>query len=210
MNVVTNVYFYPDNHSDKVDLFKVIGEPKYRYYVKVESIEKFLIEYLCRINKYPIYFTITTYDDYDGITALLTKLKQEYHLKRLGGDITYTSTADGGWVACHMLIIKAKITNTEALQSIISSTLWLAATNCFCTYILSFSDNISFTIEKAVDWNGEDIEHSTILIDMNEKTTTIGISYDAHGFYLFSNLDEYGSIDNISKQLQNYKVVVKE
>ncbi|WP_374719613.1 hypothetical protein [Parageobacillus toebii] len=204
---MTNVYFYPDNYSKEDDLFEVVGEPKYRYYVEAKSIEEFLIEYLCGLNKFPIYLTFTTYHDYDEIKALLTKLKQEYHVKTLG-DVSYTSTEDGGMIEYHVPIIKVQITNTEALQSVISSTFWLAETNC--KYIISFSDNVSFTTEKGTDWRGRDAEYSTIFIDMNKETTTIGITHDAHGLYFFSNLEEYGSIVNIAKQLQNYKVVVKE
>lgn len=204
---MTNAYIYPDRYSNEDDLFEVIGEIKYRYYVEVETIEEFLIEYLSELNQFPIYFTLTTYDDYGEIETLLTQLKQEYELKTLG-DVVYSSTYDGGMLIYHIPIFKIKITNTVALQSIISSTFWMAETNC--KYIVSLLDNVSFTTEKGTDWLGKDAEFSTIYIDMSKETTTLGITHDAHGLYLFSNLDEHGSIENIEKKLHNYKVVAKE
>lgn len=207
VNLVTNVYFYPDAYSEKDDLFEVTGKPKYAHYIEVDEIEKFLIDYLCVLNKFPVYLTLTTYNDYEEIEALLIKLKQEYLVETLS-DIVYSSTEDGGILKYHIPIIKVKITNVKALESIISSTFWLAESNC--KYILSTSDNVSYKTEKGKDWRGKDVEYSTIFIDMTKETTTMGITHDAHGLYLFSNLEEYSSIVNLEDQLKNYKIVTKE
>ncbi|KIY20551.1 hypothetical protein [Mesobacillus subterraneus] len=204
---MTNVYFYPDAYSEEDDLFEVTGKPKYAHYIEVDEIEKFLIDYLCVLNKFPVYLTLTTYNDYEEIEVLLIKLKQEYLVETLS-DIVYSSTEDGGILKYHIPIIKVNITNAKALESIISSTFWLAESNC--KYIFSTSDNVSYKTEKEKDWRGKDVEYSTIFIDMTKETTTIGITHDAHGLYLFSTLEEYGSIFNIEKQLKNYTIVTNE
>lgn len=204
---MTNVYFYLDTYSGEDDLFEVIGKPKYAHYVEVNEIAKFLVDYLCVQNKWPIYLTLTTYNDYEEVEDLLKKLRQEYHVDSLG-DVAYISTEDGGMLEYHIPIIKVKITNIEALECIISSTFWLSESNC--KYILSFSDNVTYTTEKGKDWRGKDVECSTIFIDMTKETTTIGITHDADGFYLLSNLEEYGSIVHIEEKLKNYRILTKE
>jgi len=64
--------------------------------------------------------------------------------------------------------------------------------------------------EKLQDWRGKDAKYSTIFIEMNNETTTIDVTYDAHGLYYLSNLEKHGSAVNIAKQLQNCKAVLKE
>lgn len=78
------------------------------------------MDYLCVLSKFPVYLTLTTYNDYEEIEALLIKLKQEYLVETLS-DIVYSTTEDGGILKYHIPIIKVKITNVEALESIVRS-----------------------------------------------------------------------------------------
>lgn len=71
-----NVNIYPDIYSEQDDLFEIIGEPKYKYYVEVKETEKLLIDYLCGLNKFPIYLTVSTYNDYEDLE---TELKFPSH-----------------------------------------------------------------------------------------------------------------------------------
>lgn len=201
---MTNVYFYPDTYSEEDDLFEVSGKPKYAHYVEINEIEKFLVDYLRVQNKFPIYLTLTTYNDYEDIETLLKKLKQEYQIKSLA-NIVFTTTEDGGMFKYNIPIFKIKVTDAKALETIISNTFWMAESNC--TYIFSFSENVSFKNKIGKDWRGKDAEFSTILIDMSKDTTTIGITHDANGFYLFSNLEESKSIETIAKQLPKYTIL---
>lgn len=201
---MTNVYFYPDIYSEDDDLFEVSGNPNYAYYVKVNEIEKFLVDYLSAQNKFPVYITLTTYNDYEDTETLLKKLKLEYQITSLA-NIVLTSTEDGGMLKYKVPIFNIKITDVKALDTIISNTFWMAESNC--TYIFSFSENVSFKNEIGRDWQGQDAEFSTILIDMSKETTTIGITHDANGFYLFSNLEESRSIEAIANQLPKYTII---
>jgi len=204
---VTNVYFYPDIYSEEDDLFKVIGKPKLAYYVEANEIEKFLVDYLRVQNIFPIYLTLTTYNDYADIETLLKKLKQEYQI-RLLANISLTSTEEGGMLKYNIPIINVKITDSKALEVIISNTFWMAESNC--TYIFSFTENVSFNNRIGKDWRGKDAEISTILIDMSKETTTIGITHDGNGLYLFSNLEESMSMKTIANQLPKYTILPAE
>lgn len=77
-----NVYFYPDVYSEADDLFEVIGKPKYAHYIEVDEIEKFLINYLCVLNKFPVYLTLSSFRLHS--TALVALLKASVDLTGLG------------------------------------------------------------------------------------------------------------------------------
>ena len=183
------------------DRYEIIGEPKYKYYVEAKEIENLLIDLFCGLNKFPIYLTITTYNDYEEFETLLKRLGQEYEVNSLA-DVVYASTEEGGMLKYNVPIMKVKIRDAVALESIIRNSFWMAESNC--TFILSFSNNVSFKNEMGKDWKGKDIEYSTFLIDMSQETMTLGITYDAHGLLLFSNLEEYNSVETIAKQIPNY------
>lgn len=189
------------------DRYEIIGEPKYIYYVEVKEIEMLLIDYLNGLNKFPIYLTLTTYNDYEEFEELLIKLDQEYQVDSLS-DVVYASTEDGGMIKYNVPIFKVNITDIVALKSIISNSFWMAESNC--TYILSFTDNVSFKNGIGRDWKCKVAEFSTVLIDMSQETTAIGITHDAYGFLLFSNLEECHSVETISKQLPNYTIITGE
>ncbi|MGM0834632.1 MAG: hypothetical protein ACQEV7_00640 [Bacillota bacterium] len=97
------------------------------------------------------------------------------------------------------------VTDVKALEAIITNTFWMAESNC--TYIFSFSENVSFKNRIERDSRDKDAGISTILIDMSKNTTTIGITHDANGFYLFSNLEESKSIETIANQLPKYTIL---
>jgi hypothetical protein len=201
---VANVYISTISGLNRYDdRYEIVGEPKYIYHIEVKEIEKLLIDYLCGMNKFPIYLTLTTYNDYEEFETLLKRLGQEYEVNSLA-DVVYTSTEDGGMLKYNVPIMKVKITDAVALESIIYNSFWMAESNC--TFILSFSDNVSFKNEMGKDWKGKETEFSTFLIDMSQETMTLGITYDAHGLLLFSNLEEYKSVETIANQLLNYKI----
>jgi hypothetical protein len=51
-----NVYISNiSSNNEYDDRFEIKGEPKYKYYVEVKEIEKLLFDYLCGLNKFPIY-----------------------------------------------------------------------------------------------------------------------------------------------------------
>lgn len=203
--VKVHVYQVNEIYDDR---YEVIGEPKYKFYVEAEGrIENVLIDYLSELKNLPIYLTVTTYDNYQDLEALLIKLKQEYKIHFLA-DTVYTTTGSGGTLKYHVPMVKIKITNFDALEKIINDTFWMAESNC--TYLISFSDNIRFKNEMGKDLFGKPVEFSTFLIDMDVNTVAIGITHDAHGFYLFSNLDEQNSIDTIAKQLTNHIIIFEE
>jgi len=185
------------------DRYEIIGEPKYKYYVEVKEIENLLIDLFCGLNKFPIYLTITIYNDYEEFETLLKRLGQEYEVNSLA-DVVYASTEEGGMLKYNVPIMKVIIRDAVALESIIRNSFWMAESNC--TFILSFSDNVSFKNEMGKDWEGKETEFSTILIDMGQETTTLGITHDAYGFLLFSNLEEYRSVETIAKQLTKYTI----
>lgn len=189
------------------DRYEMIGEPKYIYHIEVKEIEKLLIDYLHGMNRFPIYLTITTYNDYDEFETLLKRLGQEYEVNSLA-DVAYASTEDGGMLKYHVPIFKVTITDAVALESIIRNSFWMAESNC--TFILSFSDNVSIKNRMGKDWNGKETEYSTILIDMTKETTAIAITHDAYGLLLFSSLEENRSIETIAHRLPNYTIVTGE
>ena len=203
---MTNIYISNISHVNEYeDRVKIIGKPKYNYHVEVEKVEKLLIDYLSELNKFPVYLTITTYHDYEEFEASLKRLNQEYQVDLLA-NVVYTSTEDGGVLTYNVPIIKVKIINAASFKSIIYNSFWMAESNC--TYVLSFTDNVSFKNEAGKDWRGKETELSTILIDMCQETTTLVITHDAHGFLLFSNLEEYNSAEMMAKQLPSYTTVL--
>jgi hypothetical protein len=203
--IVANVYISTISGLNKYDdRYEIISEPKYIYHIEVKEIEKLLIDYLLGMNRFPIYLTITTYNDYEEFETLLKRTGQEYEVNSLA-DVVYASTEDGGMLKYNVPIFKVKITDAVALESIISNTFWMAESNC--TFILSFSDNVSFKNEMGKDWKGKETEYSTILIDMTKETTTIGITHDAYGLLLFSDLEENRWIETIAQRLPNYTIV---
>jgi hypothetical protein len=204
---VVNVRIHPDIYSEYDDSFEIIGEPKYKYYVEAKEIEKVLTDYLCGLNRFPIYLTVTTYDDYQELENLLNKLGQEYQVKILA-DKVLASTEDGGILEYNVPIIKVKLTTPNALKKIISNSFWLAETNC--AYVISFSDNVSFKNEIGKDWRNKEMEYSILLIDMSKDTTTIVLTHDAYVFYLFSNLEECSSVEAFSKKLPKYTILSVE
>lgn len=189
------------------DRYQLTGDPKYKYYVEAAALEHVLADYLRGIKKLPIYLTLTTYDNYQDLEALLTKLKQAYEIDFLA-DTVYATTEAGGTLKYHVPMVKIKIKNFGNLEKIINETFWMAESNC--TFLISFSDNISFKNEVGKDLFGKPTGFSTFLIDMNVNTATIGITHDAHGFYLFSNLQEQNSIDTIAKRLPHYTITLEE
>jgi hypothetical protein len=185
------------------DRYEIIGEPKYIYHIEVKEIEKLLIDYLCGMNKFPIYLIITTYNDYEEFETLLKMLGQEYEVNSLA-DVVYASTEESGMLKYNVPIMKVKIRDAVALEFIIRNSFWMAESNC--TFILSFSDNVSFKNEMGKNWEGKETEYSMFLIDMSQETMTLGITYDAHGLLLFSNLEEHRSVETIEKLLPNYTI----
>lgn len=198
---MVDINVYPDMYSEQDDLFEIIGEPKYKYYIEVSEIEKLILDYLCGLNNFPIYLTVSTYNDYEHIETLLKNLRQEYQIQLLA-DVVYTSTEDGGMLKYNIPLFMINITDAMALKAIITNTFWMAESNC--KYVISFSNNVSFKNKVEKDWRGKDIEVSTLLIDMRQQTSAIGITHDAHGFYLFSNLEEYRSMESVLKQFPKY------
>ncbi|WP_108671792.1 hypothetical protein [Peribacillus acanthi] len=195
---------YSHDNRGYDDRYEIIGEPKYIYHIEVKKIEKLLIDYLCGMNKFPNYLIITTYNDYEEFETLLKRLCQEYKVNSLA-DVVLASTEDGGMLKYNVPIFKVQITDVVALESIIRNSFWMAESNC--TYILSFSDNVSFKNEMGKNWEGKETEYSKFLIDMSQETMTLGITYDAHGLLLFSNLEEHRSVDIIANQLPNYTIL---
>jgi hypothetical protein len=199
--MMVNINISPDTYSEQDDLFQIIGNPKYKYYVEVSEIERFILDYFCGLNKFPLYLTMSTYNDYEHIETLLKNLGQDCQIQFLA-DIVYASTEDGGTLKYNVPLFTITITDAIALKAIITNTFWLGESNC--TYFISFSNNISFKNEVEKDWRGKDIEVSTLLIDMSQQTTTICITHDAYGFYLFSNFEEYNSVESVIKQFPKY------
>lgn len=202
---MTNVHISTISNLNKYDdRYEIIGEPKYIYHIEVNEIEKLLIDYLLDMKMFPIYLTVTTYNDYEEFETLLKGLDQDYHVNSLA-DVVLASTEDGGMLEYNVPIFKVKITDAVALKSIISHSFWMAESNC--TFILSFSDNVSIKNEMGQDWQGKEAEVSTILIDMSQVTMTMAITYDASGLLLFSNSEEHRSIDTIAKRLPDYSIL---
>lgn len=205
---MSNVYISTINGlKGYEDRYEIIGEPKYKYYVEVKEIENLLIDLFGGLNKFPIYLTITTYNDYEEFETLLKRLGQEYEVNSLA-DVVYASTEEGGMLKYNIPVMKVSIRDAVALESIIRNSFWMAESNC--TFILSFSDNVSFKNEMGKDWKGKETEYSTFLIDMSQETMTLGITYDAHGLLLFSNLEEYRSVETIANQLPKHTILKEE
>lgn len=186
------------------DRYEIVGRPKYIYYIEAKEIEEVLMDYVRRMNKFPIYLTAATYHDYDDFEALLKRLGQEYEINALA-DVAYASTSNGGMLRYHVPLFKVKITDQAAFETIIRESFWMAESNC--TWILSFSDNVSFENRMGKDLFGKEAGHSAILIDMATETAAIGIGHDASGFMLYSNLEENKSINMIAQLLPCYTIV---
>lgn len=113
-------------------------------FIEVKEIKKLLIDYLFGLNNFPIYLTVTTYNDYEEFETVLKELDQDYQVNSLA-DVVLASTEDGGMIKYNVPIFKVKIMDGVALESIISHSFWMAESNC--TYILSFTDHVSFKNE---------------------------------------------------------------
>jgi len=190
-----------DTYSEADNSFELMGEVKYRYYVEADKIGRLLTEFFCEKNKFPIYLTFATYENFSEFEKVLKEENQEFEVGYLD-DKVLTSTEDGSMLEYNVPVIKAKISDPGAMKKVIGGTFWIAASNP--PHVFSNSDNLSFEKESGQNWFGEEVENSVLKIDMGESTTTILISHDAYGFYFFSNEEDYSTISSFISLLPSY------
>jgi len=190
-----------DTYSDGDDSFKFMGEVKYRYYVETDKIGRLLTDFFCERNKFPIYLTFATYENFSEFEKLLKEENQEYEVGYLDNKVL-TSTEDCSMLEYNVPVIKAKISGPSAMKKVIRGTFWIAASNP--PHVFSNSDNLSFEKESGQNWLDEEVENSILKINMGENTTTILISHDAEGFYFFSNEEDYSTISSFISLLPSY------
>jgi hypothetical protein len=182
-----------DTHSETEDFFRVIGTPKYRYYVQPTEVKSMLSAYFRKISLLPVYVIFSTYHDFEDIEVLLKKLRQPYDIQRLAD--TCTVMIDGKTVRYHVPLFRMQVDCINALQEIIVQTFWLAESNC--SYIISFSNNVRVTTQITKSMRNKHVETSILQIDMNVPATTMCMAHDADGFYLFSNEETYSSVEKV-------------
>jgi hypothetical protein len=180
------------------------GDIKSIYFISETSEEEnddkqldFLNDFLVTQNKYPLYLTFVCDDEQEeDFKEELSKLECDYNLQLLEEEQTYYVFLKR--VKYHPRCFTVKIPNSHILTYVLEKTFWLSEMNNF--YAISYTDNLRFQLQKVKEW-GRKKERSIPFFKTEENTTFITIFHDGAGFYLFSNLDKYSTLNSLESSL---------
>ncbi|MCI0764053.1 hypothetical protein [Bacillus sp. TL12] len=170
----------------------------------VEHNKIFLQSFLITHNTYPLYLTFIYYDDYETIQSKLDKLGINYTLTFLDELQTYWTS--GQHIHYHPPCFTIQIDNSNALILALEATFWVAAQNEF--YAISHSKNLSFPLETIYEFRRKK-ERSVPYFKTDKDTTFIMIAHDGLGYYLFSNLEKYETLESLCTNLPKGTVLKK-
>ncbi|PEY32223.1 hypothetical protein CN354_21520 [Bacillus cereus] len=162
----------------------------------VEHNKVLLQNLLITHNKYPLYLTFTYYDDYETIQSTLDKLGITYTLNFLDEVQTYWTSSQH--IHYHPPCFTIQIDNSNALILALEATFWIAAQNEF--YAISHSQNLSFPLETIYEFRRKK-ERSVPHFKIEQDTSFITIAHDGAGYYLFSNLERYSTLESLCANL---------
>ena len=163
---------------------------------QVDDNREYLTRFLIFLNKYPLYFTIIGYEEYDELEELLKRGSLQYKLNFLEESRTYWT--DGKKFTYHPPCFTVEVPDEKALVYILEETYWLPTQNEF--YAISTTKNLYFNLEEVIEW-GEKKKRSAPHFKSEENSTFVTIFHDGYGFYLFSNEEKYSSIQNLCTSL---------
>ena len=179
------------------------GHIKKAYHINAEKGEdqvddnrEYLTKFLIQQSKYPLYFTIIGYEEYDDLEEILKRGGLQYKLNFLEESRPYWT--DGKNLTYHPPCFTVEVSDEEELAYILKETYWLPTQNEF--YTISTTENLYFNLEEVMEW-GEKKKRSAPHFRSEENSTFVTIFHDGYGFYLFSNEEKYSSIQNLCVNL---------
>ncbi|MEN1935191.1 hypothetical protein AAIE21_06135 [Paenibacillus sp. 102] len=162
----------------------------------VEENKIFLQNFLITNNTYPLYLTFTYYADYETIQFTLDKLEITYTLNFLDEVQTYWTSNQH--IHYHPPCFTIQIANSNELTLALEATFWIASQNEF--YAISNSQNLFFSLETTYEFRRKK-ERSVPHFKTEKDTTFITIAHDGLGYYLFSNLEKYSTLESLCANL---------
>ncbi|HEK9103715.1 hypothetical protein KFD70_02575 [Bacillus pfraonensis] len=162
----------------------------------VEHNKALLQNFLITHNTYPLYLTFAYYDDYEAIQSTLDTLGIIYTLTFLDEVQTYWTS--GQHIHYPPPCFTIQIDNSNVLALALEKTFWLASQNEF--YAISNSKNLSFSLETIYEFRRKK-ERSVPYFKIEKDTTFITIAHDGLGYYLFSNLEKYSTLESLCANL---------
>ncbi|MED4284903.1 hypothetical protein P4679_23590 [Priestia megaterium] len=163
---------------------------------QVDDNREYLTNFLIRQNKYPLYFTIIGYEEYDELEEILKRGGLKYKLTLLEESRPYWT--GGKSLTYRPPCFTIEISDEKGLAYILEETYWLPTQNEF--YAISTTENLYFNLEEVMEW-GKKKKRSAPHFKSEENSTFVTIFHDGYGFYLFSNEEKYSSIQNLCVNL---------
>lgn len=158
----------------------------------VEGNRQLLYDFLSAQERYPLYLYFTVYEGmYEELHAMFCANHIEHTVETLEVKNNYSSY----YPHCFRVVVKDVI----ELELLLKKTFWLPAQNEF--YAISFTDNLRFVAKEVPIRKKVMTKVSVPTFKTDEPATFFIIEADAQGFFLFSNEEEYATVDQLLKRL---------
>lgn len=158
----------------------------------VERNRQLLYDFLRVQERFPLYLSFTVYEGmYEELHAMFCAENIEHTVETWDVKNNYSSY----YPHCFRVVVKDVI----ELELLLKETFWLPAQNEF--YAISFTENLRFVTKEVPIGKKRLKKVSVPTFQTDEPATFFIIEADAQGFFLFSNEDEYATVDQLVKRL---------
>lgn len=182
------------NDSQKVSKW-YIGPSDYEDYD--DRTRKFLSEFICTQDSFPVFLTFEPYSD------------QAVKLEKLLNDnaISHTSRVEG--IGSRMFpVFTITLKGVQDLQLVLEETFWMAAANQF--FAFSFTDNCTYKLAMKKTIMRKEKPYMLPYFQMEENSTVIITWHDGQGFNLYTSNERYKTLERLISHLPTSTIVENE